>query len=83
MLPSSMANETMGCYLCQGPPVVEVNPTVGGIEWLLPLCREHAGDGIALLSRMFSDEESEASCELWLPGQQHVYDVEDQGDGQG
>lgn len=76
-----MAN-TSGCYVCADPPVLEVHPRLEAHEWLIPLCRRHAGDGVELLARMFADDpEVGAGCELYLPGEYVVVD-EDQGDGQ-
>lgn len=72
-----------GCYICSDPPVVEVNPSVLGTSWLVPLCRLHAGDGTKLLARMFGpDPELETGCDVWLAGQYEAVEL-DQGDGQG
>lgn len=58
------------CYVCPRPPAAEVVPTAGGRTWLVPLCPDHLGTGVALLLRMFPDDpEHETSCEVVRVGE--------------
>jgi hypothetical protein len=48
-------SEDEACCLCAERAVLDAAPSAAGVVWLVPLCGEHAEDGLALLERMFPE----------------------------